>query len=112
MRVLRKFLLVVSGLLLVLLATLSFIVGTETCSRFLITKVLPETVRIGSIDGRLIGPLVVYQVHIDAPGIALEIDRAELEWRPGRLVRGWLQIDRLTADGVDVTLVPGNTEAP
>jgi translocation and assembly module TamB len=109
-RVLRISLLFIGSLLIVLLAAVTLLIGTETGTRFLVSRVLPDSTKVGSIDGRLIGPLVVQDVRVDAPTLSVGIERAELRWSPGDILTGTILIERLQADGVTITASEGPPE--
>ena len=111
-RILKILLLSIGSLLMVSLAALGFFLTTESGARFLITRLLPESVKMNAVDGRLIGPLVVHGVQLDTAALSVGIERAELRWRPGSILAGALQVDRLQVDGVTITKRQAPEEPP
>jgi translocation and assembly module TamB len=107
---LRISLLLIGSLLILLLAAVTFLIGTETGTRFLISRVLPDSTKVSSIDGRLIGPLVVEGVRVDAPAVSIGIERAELRWRPSDVLSGTIRVERIRADGVTIVASEGPPE--
>lgn len=111
-RFLKIALLSLGCLLLVILAVVAFLVTTETGTRFLVTRLLPGSVQVRAIDGRLIGPLVVHGAQLDTPALSATIERAELQWRPAGALSGTLLVQRLQVDGVTVTTMPAAADEP
>jgi len=97
---LRIVLLAVSAILGLLLVGVGVLVGTETGSRYLLDKALPEFIAVEQIDGRLIGPLTLANLRITVPGTTIDINRAELDWQPAALLGADVQVGRLEAHGV------------
>ncbi|MGB3210987.1 MAG: translocation/assembly module TamB domain-containing protein [Desulforhopalus sp.] len=80
-----------------------FIVATESGTQFAwrhVRGLLPDTFEITALDGRLAGPLDVKGLKVRTETFQLELDNFELEWMPSALVRGMLDIEKITVDGV------------
>jgi len=101
----------IGSLLIVVLAVATFLMATEAGAR-LVLRLLPASIQVASVDGRLAGPLVVHGVRLETATLSVGVERAELRWRPGRLLSGALAIDRLQADGVSVTTLRSPEEPP
>ena len=64
---------------------------------------LPIGFSVGNVEGRLIGPLTVTGLKIRHDTFNLDLNRAELDWTPTRLLSGVLKVDRLMLDGIHYT---------
>jgi len=71
---------------------------------------LPASLSIDNVEGRLIGPLTVTGLKFHDDAFNLALDRAELDWTPSRLLSGVLKVDRLALD--DIHYAPGETASP
>ena len=71
---------------------------------------LPTELTIDSLEGRLTGPLSVSGLMFRNDAFKLELNHAELEWTPRRLLSGVLQVDRLVLE--DGRYTPGVKAAP
>jgi len=106
----------VKRLLVVLLALLAvpalplllaaWLLGTEAGTRFAADQAQQWVpgLRIGSVEGSLLSPLVLRGLRFENEAATVEIDEATLRWRPRSLLRGRLRINDLQAGTVDVTL--------
>lgn len=90
-------------LLLVVVGTAAWLLGTESGLRFALARAagyLPEGIEIGAVQGTASGPLVVRDVRVQTTGFSLELDRVELEWGLMALFGRQIRVDRLHADGL------------
>jgi translocation and assembly module TamB len=71
---------------------------------------LPTELTIDSLEGRLSGPLTVTGLKFRNDDFSLELNAAELDWTPRRLLSGVLQVDRLVLE--DGRYTPAETAAP
>lgn len=67
---------------------------------------------VGAVEGRLRGPLVLRRVAVRSDRFRATVDSARLEWSPGGLLRGELQVDRLHVTGVHVVLPDSSPASP
>lgn len=67
---------------------------------------------VGGAGGRLIGPLTVERLHWRGPGQTVELQGLHLDWRAGALLQGRLEIGRLHARALRVTVEPGPETPP
>lgn len=104
MRVLRVLLYVTVTLVVALITVVALAIATEDGTRFVLLRLLPQDVSVGSVKGRLLGPLTLGQVDIAAPGANVSIRQVTVEWRPGLLIEGRLLIERIDVVGVNVVL--------
>ena len=84
--------------LVALLGAAYWLGGTTAGLRFIAARalpLLPITLEIEAIEGRLAGPIVLGRLDFVAPGVSGEIARVELDWRPAALLRRTLHIDAL-----------------
>lgn len=100
--------------LLIVLAT-SFAVSTATGLNSLLALaqwILPGQFSYGRIEGRLIGPLQIEQFRYEDGPLQVTLAKGELDWQPGALLNGDLEITRLQVEGLDVRLPPSKESAP
>ncbi|MGE0253386.1 MAG: translocation/assembly module TamB domain-containing protein [Alphaproteobacteria bacterium] len=68
---------------------------------------------VGRAAGLPFGPVVVENLRLaDRDGIWLTLDRLVIDWRPGGLLAGRLDIDALTVGTLDVMRPPAPAESP
>lgn len=91
---------------LVILGLLVWFVGTQSGTRTLLKlgAASIDEFSLGSVDGRLVGPLNVYDLSWTAEGASADIQHLMLDWQPRALFSGRILIDQLTGDGVDLVL--------
>lgn len=99
----------VRGLLWSLLlpaAAIAWLVLTESGLHWawrLARPMLPATVSVDSVSGRLVGPVTVRGLRVDRDDGGLVLARATLDWRPTRLLAGEIMVSRLVLDGLEYT---------
>ncbi|MEE4137271.1 MAG: translocation/assembly module TamB domain-containing protein, partial [Desulforhopalus sp.] len=112
----RKTLLGLVLLLMVLSVILiGFFGGTEQGLQLLgrLTNHLAgEQVRIGRLDGRLLGAWSASDLEFTDPAVEVRVDRLQWSWQPFSLLQGNLLLDHFRLDGVDVQLLPARADAP
>jgi translocation and assembly module TamB len=94
----KRILLLIVLPLVALLGAAGWLGGTTAGLRFIVARalpLLPVTVEIDLIEGRLVGPIVLGRLDFVAPGASGEIARVELDWRPAALLGRTLHIDAL-----------------
>lgn len=100
-------------LLIVLVIVLGFVMATETGLRMALNvtdRFLPGTLRYERIEGRLLSPLFVEDLHYQDSDLEFALEQATLKWSPTTLFLGRLQIDLLQADGIALHLPPPSEE--
>jgi translocation and assembly module TamB len=96
-----------------LLASLTWLAGTEAGLRFLLARastVIPGTLEVGTVQGRLVGPMVFRDVRWTLDDQGGSARRIELDWQPLALLQREIHLDRLELLDVEVTLPPADTE--
>jgi translocation and assembly module TamB len=117
----RRVLRWVVGLFLVLLLLVGLVLGlawytvsSERGTAFALKRLggmLPGELTVGSQRGPLTGPLELRDVHYRTPdGLDVRVKRAELAWDAGKLRRRQVDVQRLHAEGIRVTLPPAKEE--
>src|SRR5688500_18327142 len=117
--VLKYALLSLVTLVVAVVATLAFIVGTETGTRLawkVMRDFLPEDLAVESIEGRLLGPLALQGFELRTDSFHLHVDDFRLRLSPVQLItRRTLAIDLIAARGVryrHLGAAPKRQEAP
>ena len=75
-------------------------------------QVLAGQLRIESADGGLFGPIQLTGVQFENEGLRLELDRAELDWRPSLLRLNELRVTRLELGRLQLWLKPTPASEP
>lgn len=103
------FLLVLGGVLAWALATES---GLRTLVR-LAASASAGSVHVGEVRGRLIGPLEIDELRVDAENLKVELRGLVLDWRPSSVLTGLLVVDRLAVgEAMVTTRATGEDPAP
>jgi translocation and assembly module TamB len=110
MRVLKTIFITVISLIAVLIVTLAcalvFVTGTESGTQFALhhaRSFLPAGVEVGSLEGRLAGPLEIRGLKITNIAFQLEVDMFSLAWQPLQLFQRVLDVQSITVEGVRYT---------
>jgi translocation and assembly module TamB len=72
---------------------------------------LPGELSIEHLEGRLLGPLMLRGVHYHTDTTDLRMAQLDLQWRPGALAGGDLQIASLTIAGLHILRAPSPAAA-
>ena len=105
---------ILGGLLVVLAASLYWLLGTGAGLRFLVAQGLkrsPVAISVGRVDGRVLGPIRIARTEVNAAGTRARVASFELDWNPGELFARRLHVRRLVLDGIAVTLAAPDTAA-
>jgi translocation and assembly module TamB len=96
------------GLLLaIILASLAFLLYTQTGARWsvsLLQGLTPMEISLGSLQGRLAGPLSLRQLKVQQGDMSLGIEAINLDWRPSALFKGELHLLNLDVQGIELVL--------
>lgn len=110
----RRLLLALLGLVLVTGAASVWVVASEAGLRWSLNQLTarwPEAgLRWAQAEGRLIGPLQLRGVELQIGGEPWALESVDLDWRPGALLAGRLQISTLTVGAVRID--PRVADAP
>lgn len=106
MKMLRRILLILAMLLFVGLTFLLATTAGLKTALDLADHFAGQQVRITakSVEGRLVGHFVLHQAQLETPSLNVELNHAELAWRPGRLLKGEISIEQLTLADGQITL--------
>lgn len=103
----KRLLIGLSLIPVLLLCVAIFIVGTESGLRFALWQAemwAPDTVSVESVDGKLTGPLDISGLMLTIGGQNIQMSSLSLLWKPTALFSRELTVDKLSVDGIDVTL--------
>jgi translocation and assembly module TamB len=101
------------ALLLILLATLSALVETQTGSRWLVTRLAAlADVTLGPMTGNIRRGFDIEFVDYQQGEIAFRAEYLSFRWRPVDLLYGALMIDSLNAQRIHVHLPPSADDQP
>ncbi len=73
---------------------------------------MPGSIQIGAVKGRLLGPLTLKNVHIDNKSSDLSVDKIALHWDPAALLHDTVHVNKLAVDGVHYIAKPNPTKPP
>jgi translocation and assembly module TamB len=96
-------------IVLILLTTLSVLLGTEAGSRWTLARV--PGLQLENYSGRLAGQWRADHLLWQQDGTRVEVDSPDFDWSPGCLLKMTLCIDRLHAGQIRLQLAP-STESP
>ncbi len=103
-------------LIVALIAISAWLVTTQAGLRFALNRAQafsPVDVSVGQAHGRLIGPLALDDVRIELPTLRVSLPRAELDWRPWRLIyKREVRVLRLDLRAPEVTLLTPDEPPP
>ena len=108
-RLLRAFLVIFVGPIVLGSIVLFVLVGTQGGTRWLFQRVgllLKGSVTVDSLTGTLKSPLQINGLHYKTATMTVDIKTVHLTWRLGALLRKQLDIVSFSADGVRAVLVP------
>lgn len=97
-------------LLLALLALIIF--GTERGTLWawsLAENFLPDNLQAENLSGRLAGPLYLDGFNLSTAQLSIQLDHAELDWSPGKLLQSTAHIERLLVNGLHITRITSPT---
>lgn len=111
----RSLLLTGLGIVLAFFAGVVWLIWTPSGSSWLargVLGLLPGSGNVGMVTGRLGDHLVLDGLHVPYDGGALTVERAVLDWSPGKLVWGRLEIAELSLTGVEFLLDDESSPQP
>ena len=96
-------------LLLLLAGALAVLglLGTESGTSLLARQAgqyLGDAVSWQRLQGTITGPLRISGLRYRQPDLSLQADQLQLDWSPGALLRGRLELSTFRADGLEITL--------
>ncbi|HYM46849.1 MAG TPA: hypothetical protein VES91_00120, partial [Burkholderiaceae bacterium] len=105
----RIFIILAVAAALLVLAPLTWLLGTESGLHWTLARVtplLPVELSIAEVHGRLIGPITADDVRVHHDDVDVRIGQLELDWTPAALLLGKLRLSRVHARAVDIGLHP------
>lgn len=112
-RILRRLLMVAAVLVLALIGTLGWLLGTQDgLNRMLATadRLAPGLIEVERAQGRVLGDLSLAGLALRVPGVAVEVGSIDLRWRPLGVFGGKLRVHELAVRDVDVLTEPSKKE--
>lgn len=109
MRVLR---ITIGFFLLLFVVVLAWLSVTESGLRWAYQQVepyVPGELTITTLEGRLIGPIIVTGFEYQQDSTLVKADRVELEWSPSALLLASVDINHLHVASLNITLPPSET---
>jgi len=101
---------------LLFIAVLAWLSVTQSGLRWAYQQVesyIPGVLKIATLEGRLIGPVIVTGLEYQQDGAVIKADRVELEWSPSALLVASFDISRLHVKSLDIIGPPSEmTEQP
>lgn len=101
-------------LVVLLAAVLAWMVLSRAGARFVFARLsdlLPGTFETGAVEGPVRGPLVVHDLRYETDRFVVTIQEARLEWHLGSLRRRLIDVEKLTARGVRIRILPSTVAA-
>lgn len=103
-------------LLLAVAITLSaggyWLLASTSGLRWAVSMIAPDTVSIEGVSGTLLGPLDAKTLVIRSGDLRVTARNVRLDWRPGALLDGRLELSALAAQDVEVLSLPSPIPAP
>lgn len=104
----RKLIAAVFLLLLLAVIAIFFVSSTEKGLTILwqqASKFLPNAITIETVEGRLIGPIIINGFNYQNESIKIAFDRARLSWDPSYLMSLTLQVDAAEIDNLKISQI-------
>ena len=90
----------------------AWLLATTSGAQFAIERALALAGgRVGTVDGRLLGTLVVDSIDVDTPALRLRAKGVALAWSPTRLLASEVRVERLHATSLEIEFVAGDKPA-
>ena len=102
-----------TGAFLLLLAILlAWLLATASGAQFVLGRAVALAGgTLGTVEGRLAGPLSVDAIEVVAPGMRLRAKQVALDWSPWRLLGSEVRIERLHAASLEIATAPSKEPA-
>ena len=103
----------VTGAALLLLAVLLFwLLATASGAQFVLGRAVALAGgSLGTVEGRLVGPLAVDSIEVATPAFRLRAKQVALDWSPWRLLGSEVRIERLHAASLEIATAPSKEPA-
>jgi translocation and assembly module TamB len=103
-RIVKWTLLVLLVLVIVLVGLIAWVATTRSGLNFAWGQIgprLPDGIEVASVEGRLIGPLEVRGVRVEAETMNLSVNAADLDWTASELLSATVHVRNLAVRGVN-----------
>lgn len=103
------------ALLVLLMGTLAWVVGTQSGLVLLYDlaqRFAPGLIQVNTLQGRLLDEVRLEGVRIDTAAARLDVERVQLHWVPKDLLRGQLRVQDLRLTGIEVATKETPAEPP
>ncbi|MDH5263204.1 MAG: translocation/assembly module TamB domain-containing protein [Betaproteobacteria bacterium] len=102
-----------SSVLALLLGGVAFwLLATSQGAQFVLGRALALAGgSIGTVEGRLVGPLAVDSIEVVTPTLRLRAKQVALDWSPTRLLGGEVRIERLHAASLEIATLASKEPA-
>ena len=111
----RRWALVLTGVAGLAFGLMMLLGSTTSGSRWLLSSALPQVapgLSVATVEGRLFGSLRLRELRFNQPALQVRMDWLRLDWRPQALLSGLLEVDRLEAEGVAISVPATDSAAP
>ncbi|TVO77925.1 translocation/assembly module TamB domain-containing protein [Sedimenticola selenatireducens] len=106
----RPLLTLTTLVLLGLLATSAWLLGTQAGNQRLLNWTMGDTLQIQSYQGSLLEGVTLGELNYRDKDQQLTIQSLQFQWRPHALFRGLLHVEQLQASGIHYTAINPSTE--
>ncbi|MCM2329591.1 MAG: hypothetical protein NDI88_17070, partial [Lysobacter sp.] len=103
----------VTGAVLLLLAVLlSWLLATASGAQFVLGRAVALAGgNLGTVEGRLLGPLAVDSIEVFTPSFRVRAKQVALDWSPWRLLGSEVRVERLHAASLEIATAPSKETA-
>lgn len=105
-RKIRALLMALFLMILLIAFSIVALLSTQTGTQLSIAMINAATQSIhiqGPVHGRLIGPLSLGAIHFKQAGLNVEVNQLQLQWHPGQLWHGLVDIDKANVKSIRIT---------
>jgi len=109
----KRLVLLILAVILLIPTTLLVLLNTDSGTRWVLQGLLsaiPVTASAEKIEGSLLKQIRITRFHYASETETIDVDRFNLTWQPSQLLLGRLKIVELSADGINVNVVPSDTK--
>jgi len=106
-RLLKRLVMIIITIILVPLLALLWLTSTETGLRWtynLLYDQLPAGLNIGTLKGNIAGPIKINDLYFEGQGYLIEVRQLIIDWRPGSLLGGVIDINQFQINDISVSL--------
>jgi translocation and assembly module TamB len=101
--ILRNVVLAIIAVVVLLALFATWLLASESGAQAVLSAAVKAPVQLHGVHGRLVGPLQIDRITIDAPNRRVDLEQVELDWQPSALMHGLLHVTRLHAARLSYT---------